>query len=72
MDSALSPGGAGCRRNRLSDRTVGLRVSAADEAAGLDLSEHDDVGYQQATPAAPVTITSVIRGPSAPQVTEAE
>jgi len=55
-----------------TDRTVGLRVSSADEAAGLDLSEHDDVGYQQVTPPAPVTITSVIPGPGAQHVTEAE
>jgi len=56
----------------ITDRTVGLRVSAEDEAAGLDLSEHDDVGYQRATPAAPVTISSVIPGPGAPQVTDAD
>jgi len=56
----------------ITDHTVGLRVTAADEETGLDLSEHDEVGYQQAAPAAPVTITSVIPGPGTPQVTEAE
>jgi ammonium transporter, Amt family len=56
----------------ITDHTAGLRVTAADEDAGLDLSEHDEVGYQQAAPAAPVTVTSVIPGPGAPQVTEAD
>ena len=27
------------------ERTVGLRVSVADQDAGLDVSEHDEVGY---------------------------
>jgi ammonium transporter, Amt family len=53
----------------ITDRTVGLRVTAADEQSGLDLSEHDEVGYQQA---APVTLTTVIPGPGAPQVTDTE
>jgi ammonium transporter, Amt family len=53
----------------ITDHTVGLRVSAEDEAAGLDLSEHGDTAYQHA---APVTITSVIPGPGTLQVTEAE
>ena len=56
----------------ITDRTVGLRVSPGDEEIGLDLSEHDEVGYQQLAPAAPVTITSVIPGPGTPQVTESE
>jgi Amt family ammonium transporter len=29
----------------LVDKTMGLRVSAADEAAGLDLSQHGEEGY---------------------------
>ena len=29
----------------VTDKTVGLRVSAADQRSGLDLSEHDEVGY---------------------------
>ena len=27
------------------DKTMGLRVSAADEASGLDLSQHGEEGY---------------------------
>jgi Amt family ammonium transporter len=27
------------------DKTIGLRISAADEAAGLDLSQHGEEGY---------------------------
>ena len=27
------------------DKTMGLRVSAADETAGLDLSQHNEEGY---------------------------
>jgi len=56
----------------ITDHTVGLRVSPGDEELGLDLSEHDETGYQQPAPAAPVTITSVIPGPGTPQVTESE
>jgi ammonium transporter, Amt family len=56
----------------ITDRTVGLRVTAADEAAGLDMSEHDEVGYQQPAPTAPATITSVIPGPGTPQTTGTE
>jgi Amt family ammonium transporter len=29
----------------LVDKTMGLRVSAADETAGLDLSQHNEEGY---------------------------
>jgi Amt family ammonium transporter len=29
----------------LVDKTMGLRVSAADEAEGLDLSQHNEEGY---------------------------
>jgi ammonium transporter, Amt family len=56
----------------ITDRTVGLRVTPGDEAMGLDLSEHAEIGYQQPAPADPVTITSVIPGPGAPQVSESE
>jgi Amt family ammonium transporter len=31
------------------DQLVGLRVSAEDEAAGLDLSQHNEEGYDFAT-----------------------
>jgi ammonia channel protein AmtB len=27
------------------DKTMGLRVSTEDEAAGLDLSQHNEEGY---------------------------
>jgi Amt family ammonium transporter len=33
----------------LVDKLVGLRVSAEDEAAGLDLSQHNEEGYDLAT-----------------------
>jgi ammonium transporter, Amt family len=40
----------------VTDKVVGLRVSSEDEASGLDLSEHAEVGYEQPpAPAAPVT-----------------
>jgi Amt family ammonium transporter len=29
----------------LVDKTMGLRVSAAEEVAGLDLSQHGEEGY---------------------------
>jgi len=29
----------------LVDKTMGLRVSASEEAAGLDLSQHGEEGY---------------------------
>lgn len=28
------------------DKTIGLRVSAEDEATGLDLSQHGEEGYE--------------------------
>ena len=30
------------------DKTIGLRVSAEDEATGLDLSQHGEEGYEWA------------------------
>jgi len=32
------------------DKTVGLRVSIADQDAGLDMSEHHEVGYDWLSP----------------------
>jgi Amt family ammonium transporter len=32
----------------LVDKTIGLRVSEADEATGLDLSQHGEEGYEWA------------------------
>jgi Amt family ammonium transporter len=40
----------------VTDKTTGLRVSPEDEAAGLDLSEHNEVSYEpQGAPAADLT-----------------
>jgi len=33
----------------ITDKTVGLRVSAEDQLAGLDVSEHAEVGYEWIT-----------------------
>jgi ammonia channel protein AmtB len=30
----------------ITDKTVGLRVSPEEEAAGLDVSLHDETGYE--------------------------
>jgi hypothetical protein len=51
---------------------VGLRVSPGDEEAGLDLSEHAEVGYRLAEPAVNMTSDSMVAAPSAPQATEAQ
>ena len=56
----------------VTDRTVGLRVSPGDEEAGLDLSEHAEVGYQLAEAAAGTTSDSMVAAPGAPQATEAQ
>src|SRR6266704_1209527 len=54
----------------VTDRTVGLRVAPGDEEAGLDFSEHAEVGYQGSEAAAPVTSASVVAVPGPPQATE--
>ena len=54
----------------VTDRTVGLRVSPGDEEAGLDLSEHGEVGYQLAEAAAGMTSDRMVAAPGAPQATE--
>jgi Amt family ammonium transporter len=56
----------------VTDHTVGLRVSPEDEEAGLDLSEHGEVGYQLPQAAVDVTSGSMIPAAGAPQATEAE
>jgi Amt family ammonium transporter len=45
------------------DKTVGLRVSVADQDAGLDVSEHNEVGYDWllANPNGPAPQTNVTR-----------
>jgi Amt family ammonium transporter len=52
------------------DRTVGLRVSPGEEEAGLDLSEHAEVGYRLAGAAAGLASDSMVAAPGAPQATE--
>ena len=56
----------------ITDRTVGLRVSPEDEEAGLDLSEHAEVGYQPAEAAVDVISDSMVAAPGAPKATEAQ
>src|ERR1035437_803296 len=43
-----------------TDHVVGLQVSPGEEAAGLDLSEHAETGYER--PGAPVDMTRGRRG----------
>jgi hypothetical protein len=54
----------------VTDRTVGLRVSPGEEAGGLDLGEHGEVGYQLAEPAAAMTGDGMAAAPGAPHATE--
>jgi Amt family ammonium transporter len=56
----------------VTDRTVGLRVSPEDEEAGLDLSEHAEVGYQPAEAAVDVISDNMVAAPGAPKATEAQ
>jgi Amt family ammonium transporter len=56
----------------ITDRTVGLRVSAGEEVVGLDLSEHGEVGYQQPEVAAGMTSETVAVAPDSAQATEAQ
>ena len=56
----------------VTDRVVGLQVSPADELAGLDLSEHGEVGYQPAIAAVDMTSDSMVAAPGAPTATEAQ
>jgi len=48
----------------VTDRTVGLRVTADDEETGLDLSEHDESGYQAA--AVDMTSDGMVTAPGTP------
>jgi hypothetical protein len=54
----------------VTDHTVGLQVSSDDEEVGLDLSEHDEIGYQLAPEAADLTgdMVAAPAAPSAPEV----
>jgi Amt family ammonium transporter len=56
----------------VTDRTVGLRVSPGDEEAGLDLSEHAEVGYQLAQALAGMTSDRMVAAPGTPRATEAQ
>jgi Amt family ammonium transporter len=56
----------------VTDRTVGLRVSPGDEEAGLDLSEHAEVGYQLAQAPAGMTSDSMVAAPGTPRATETQ
>ena len=56
----------------VTDRTVGLRVTAADEEAGLDFSEHAEVGYQQPEAAGDLTTASVAAVPGLPEAAETD
>src|SRR5258708_33904992 len=53
----------------VTDRTVGLRVTSVDEEAGLDLSEHAEVGYQRSEAAVDMPTASVGAVPGLPQAT---
>ena len=54
----------------VTDRTVGLQVTPGDEDAGLDLSEHAEVSYQQSEAAPDGISASVVPVPRPPQPTE--
>jgi hypothetical protein len=45
-------------------------VSPGEEEAGLDLSEHAEVGYRLAAAAAGMASDSMVAAPGAPQATE--
>ncbi len=54
----------------VTDRTVGLRVTPGDEDAGLDLSEHAEVSYEQPEAAPDRMSANVVPVPRPPQPTE--
>jgi Amt family ammonium transporter len=56
----------------VTDHTVGLQVSSDDEEAGLDLSEHAEVGYQLAAEAAEMTSTDMVAVPGAASAPETQ
>jgi Ammonium Transporter Family len=56
----------------VTDHTVGLRVSPGDEEAGLDLSEHAEVGYQLADAAVDMTGDAMVAAPGGPNATEVQ
>ena len=56
----------------VTDRVVGLRVTPAQELAGLDLSDFGEVAYQPEVAAIDMTSDSMVAGPGAPTATEAQ
>jgi ammonium transporter, Amt family len=56
----------------VTDHTVGLQVSSDDEVAGLDLSEHAEVGYQLAAADVDMTSGTMVAAPGAPSATETQ
>ena len=55
-----------------TDHTVGLQVSAEDEEAGLDLSEHGEPGYQPVVAAVGAASDGMMAAPDGPRATEAQ
>jgi hypothetical protein len=55
----------------VTDHTVGLRVSPGEEADGLDLGEHGEVGYQLAEPVADLAGVGMTAAHSEPPAAEA-
>jgi Amt family ammonium transporter len=49
-----------------TDHMVGLRVSPEEEAAGLDLSEHAETGYEWSAASVDMTGGSMTASPGAP------
>ena len=56
----------------VTDHSVGLQVSAEDEEAGLDLSEHAEAGYYTAAGTVDMTGDSMVTAPGASQPTQAQ
>jgi Amt family ammonium transporter len=53
-----------------TDHIVGLRVSPEEEAAGLDLSEHAETGYEWPAASVDMTADSMAASPGAPAATD--
>ena len=50
----------------ITEKTVGLRVSPADQVSGLDASEHAEAGYQWVSDSDETGSTSIARSPFSP------
>ena len=50
----------------ITEKTVGLRVSPADQVSGLDASEHAEAGYQWVSDSDETGSTSIARSPLSP------